>query len=192
MPSRVDVYPPQAATSQYYVVCTSSTRPAAPLVGQTIFETDTGRLLVWKGAAWKLVTPEMDGVTFTTQTGPSAGNSMTLGTLTMSKSYVGLPVVVRGVANGWVLDTVSTGPVDHTVWLEVSTNGGSSWIAAPGIVDTTNASIAKFRGTWAVQLMQAATPTGTVQVRLRCSQAGGSVPAKAFYDNVLIVEVLGT
>lgn len=33
-------------------VCTSSTRPAAPYEGQTIYETDTDRLLTYDGSAW--------------------------------------------------------------------------------------------------------------------------------------------
>jgi hypothetical protein len=33
-------------------VCTSSTRPASPYAGQTIFETDTNKTLVWNGTAW--------------------------------------------------------------------------------------------------------------------------------------------
>lgn len=33
-------------------VCTSSTRPAAPFQGQVIYETDTGRTLVWNSTAW--------------------------------------------------------------------------------------------------------------------------------------------
>lgn len=33
-------------------VCTSTTRPTAPYTGQIIFETDTGYLRVWDGAAW--------------------------------------------------------------------------------------------------------------------------------------------
>ena len=33
-------------------VCTSSTRPSAPYVGQLIFETDTNRLSVWNGSSW--------------------------------------------------------------------------------------------------------------------------------------------
>jgi hypothetical protein len=31
---------------------TSTTRPSAPWVGQTTYETDTNRLLVWNGTAW--------------------------------------------------------------------------------------------------------------------------------------------
>jgi hypothetical protein len=33
-------------------VCTSSTRPTVPYVGQLIFETDTNRLVVWNGSSW--------------------------------------------------------------------------------------------------------------------------------------------
>ncbi len=33
-------------------VCTSSTRPAAPYVGQFIYETDTQLLKVWLGTGW--------------------------------------------------------------------------------------------------------------------------------------------
>lgn len=33
-------------------VCTSTTRPTAPYEGQTIFETDTDRMLVWNGTTW--------------------------------------------------------------------------------------------------------------------------------------------
>jgi hypothetical protein len=33
-------------------VCTSTTRPEAPYVGQMIYETDTNLLKVWLGSAW--------------------------------------------------------------------------------------------------------------------------------------------
>ena len=33
-------------------VCTSSTRPASPYIGQTIFETDTNLQKVWLGSVW--------------------------------------------------------------------------------------------------------------------------------------------
>ena len=34
------------------IICTSSTRPASPFEGQTIYETDNSRQLVWNGSAW--------------------------------------------------------------------------------------------------------------------------------------------
>ena len=33
-------------------VCTSTTRPASPFEGQTVYETDTDRLATWDGSAW--------------------------------------------------------------------------------------------------------------------------------------------
>ena len=41
-------------------VCTSSTRPASPFVGQTIFETDTNKMKVWLGSAWSSGTQHTD------------------------------------------------------------------------------------------------------------------------------------
>jgi hypothetical protein len=32
--------------------CLSTDRPANPFTGQTIFETDTGKIYVWTGSAW--------------------------------------------------------------------------------------------------------------------------------------------
>lgn len=37
-----------------YVICTSSTRPASPVEGQLIYETDTNLLYVYTGSAWGL------------------------------------------------------------------------------------------------------------------------------------------
>lgn len=37
-----------------FTVCTSSTRPAAPYTGQSIFETDTLVPYIWDGAAWQI------------------------------------------------------------------------------------------------------------------------------------------
>lgn len=39
--------------TKLYGVCTSSTRPSAPVQGQHTFETDTGFTRVWTGSAWK-------------------------------------------------------------------------------------------------------------------------------------------
>jgi len=41
-----------AATLSGITICTSSTRPGSPFVGQFIFETDTNTMKVWLGAAW--------------------------------------------------------------------------------------------------------------------------------------------
>lgn len=57
-------------------VCTSGTRPASPYQGQVIYETDTGRTLVWNATAWAYLstgtanpvgTEYVSGGTFTNQ-----------------------------------------------------------------------------------------------------------------------------
>lgn len=37
---------------QLITICTSTTRPASPVTGRRIFETDTLKTLVWDGASW--------------------------------------------------------------------------------------------------------------------------------------------
>ncbi len=39
-----------------YTICTSSTRPASPLVGRMIYETDTKNYLIYDGAVWVGIT----------------------------------------------------------------------------------------------------------------------------------------
>jgi hypothetical protein len=47
-----------ASTLSGITICTSSTRPGSPFTGQTIFETNTNKILVWNGSAWVTVFPE--------------------------------------------------------------------------------------------------------------------------------------
>lgn len=44
-----------AVARQVVITCTSSTRPASPDEGMTIYETDTDRVLVWDASAWRIV-----------------------------------------------------------------------------------------------------------------------------------------
>ena len=61
-------------------VCLSSSRPAVPYTGQTIFETDTNKLLVWNATAWVIPnSPNQDkaGLALITPTSV-AGTGVTL------------------------------------------------------------------------------------------------------------------
>ena len=62
-------------------VCTSSTRPAAPYIGQTIFETDTRKVKVWLGGAWSTGTQHsvLDGATILVVAGGGGGGNRTNG-----------------------------------------------------------------------------------------------------------------
>jgi len=41
-----------ASTISAVTICTSTTRPASPFDGQTIYESDTTRILIWSNSAW--------------------------------------------------------------------------------------------------------------------------------------------
>lgn len=43
------------------VVCTSSTRPGSPFLGQLIYETDTTIIHIWDGTIWRTIRPTNDG-----------------------------------------------------------------------------------------------------------------------------------
>lgn len=60
--------------------CSSTTRPALPWVGQTIYETDTSRVLFWDGTGWIILyePPQAWTPTFT---------GLTLGSGTTSATY---------------------------------------------------------------------------------------------------------
>lgn len=56
-------------------VCTSTTRPSTPYIGQMIFETDTNNLLVWNGTAFVAAVPTMNSMISPTSV---AGTGVTL------------------------------------------------------------------------------------------------------------------
>lgn len=68
---------------QAVIVCTSGTRPAAPVEGMTIYETDTDKLLAYDGAVWNLPKNVAGGAlaapaqVATSQTGISAETDLT-------------------------------------------------------------------------------------------------------------------
>lgn len=66
-------------------VCTSTTRPTTPYTGQIIYETDTGYLRVWDGAAWDYLSQKQDD---TVGLGPVGGlvlvKTQTIGTAVAS------------------------------------------------------------------------------------------------------------
>jgi hypothetical protein len=69
---------------QTIIVCTSGTRPASPVTGMHVYETDTGKLQKWNGSAWKPV---------------ASGRTSVVPTLTASTTN---PVLGTGsTAQGW-------------------------------------------------------------------------------------------
>ena len=63
-------------------VCTSSTRPAVPYIGQCIYETDTSLAKVWDGSAWSEYPAGKANLASPTFTGTPAAPTATAGTNT--------------------------------------------------------------------------------------------------------------
>lgn len=58
--------------------CTSGSRPASPYTGQTIYETDTGKTLIWHGSGWIVYNAKDSGWRFSS----NPAQSVTSGTIT--------------------------------------------------------------------------------------------------------------
>ena len=101
---------------QVVIVCTSGTRPASPVEGMTIYETDTDRLLIWDGAAWVPVTSVGAWTTYvpawtSTGTAPAIGN----GTITGASMTHGKTTFVRGQITMGSTTTFGTGTYSVSV-----------------------------------------------------------------------------
>lgn len=81
-------------------VCTSTTRPTTPYTGQIIFETNTGYLMVWDGAAWDFLSQWQ-----ATAQGLPAGNKMGLELITT--------LTANGSATSAFVDSVFTSSFDN-------------------------------------------------------------------------------
>lgn len=98
-------------------VCTSSTRPASPYTGMTIYETDTNRMYVWNGTAWVIpnqTTQNPEGLELVSSlTISSSTSAFYFGTF--SSTYDSYRLVYSGIttsggaANGLVCQLATTG-----------------------------------------------------------------------------------
>lgn len=83
-------------------VCTSTTRPASPYEGQTIYETDTDLLRYWNGSAWKITAGLMPTCiikTSTAQTGiaPNTWTKLTFASHTTDVNNGGFTISSGGI-----------------------------------------------------------------------------------------------
>ena len=107
-------------------VCTSTTRPASPYVGQMIYETDTGAILVWKGSSWSGVSKMRNVATFTTS-----------GTWTVPAGVTYAVAHIRGGGGAMSQSGATSGGNSSVAFASgtVTANGGqfvNLWPAAPG------------------------------------------------------------
>lgn len=73
---------------QAVIVCTSGTRPAAPVEGMTIYETDTGCMRVHSGSAWRRFAIDVE-----THAPATDSDSTTISGITSTSWAAGTPVV---------------------------------------------------------------------------------------------------
>lgn len=75
-------------------VCLSNTRPPTPYVGQTIFETDTQRMMYWNGTGWVILDePIQDYVPTLTNIVPGTGGSV-VGKYQRGEGYCSTSIVI--------------------------------------------------------------------------------------------------
>ena len=114
------------------IICTSTTRPSAPFVGQQIYETDTGRQWTYTGAVWV----PRDGI-FTNEAGrdaaitaPTEGMMVYLTAPTVPAATGGttaIPLGVQTIWNGFVWVCVTpVGASSNTGGTTTSTATGAS------------------------------------------------------------------
>jgi hypothetical protein len=87
-------------TPQYFV-CTSSTRPSSPITGQSIYETDTDKVLLWNGSAWMPPTGVLPNIVEFTTTSYTAHSST---------SYTATPLSV----------TITKSHTNSAIWVVAS------------------------------------------------------------------------
>lgn len=89
-------------------VCTSTTRPTNPYNGQIVYETDTGYLRVWDGAAWDYLSAKQNtteglpaetymGLVKVTDASVTAGSTLTVNNC-FSATYKNYLVVFSGIS----------------------------------------------------------------------------------------------
>lgn len=98
-----------AADRRLVIVCTSSSRPGAPAVGQVIYETDTEQVLVWDGSTWA-------SLSLTATEGEAGSTTLSAATT----DYQAICSVVLG-AGTWAINAKAN--------IEASIDSGTGWDA---------------------------------------------------------------
>ncbi len=95
------------------IICTSSTRPASPFVGQQIYETDTGRKYLYTGSTWVSDTP---GLVLLNSTTVSSASSVSVDSLFSSTydNYLIIPRVSGTLNSGLSMKLRSSGSDDSS------------------------------------------------------------------------------
>lgn len=119
-------------------ICTSATRPAAPIEGQQIYETDTNKSLVFDGASWWTI--GIAGNLTTTYAAPAVTQSGSVTVSVDASEYR----IISGVCEWWFRVTVSgSGSAGNTVTvsLPVTATGTFRHVGEGTILDNSASTI---------------------------------------------------
>jgi hypothetical protein len=174
-------------------VCTSTTRPASPYEGQTVYLTDTDLLQIWNGSSWRTLafaTPSSGSVlqvaqgTFSTQTlfnGTSFADTGASATITPTSTTS--KVLVWGICP-WYTSTTN-----YFVSFNLSRNGTS--IVQSNNAHTDNA--ANTSRSTALMFLDAPASTSALTYAMRINAQGNALYAQ--HNNaptvVIAMEVAG-
>lgn len=149
-------------------VCTSGTRPGSPWQGQLIFETDTGKVQVWNGSAWKHIISINTGSALAW-----TGDTTITGNLTVSGSVSkGVTGPTQNVYTANATWTKPTGLVASLV--EVQASGGSGGGAPATGSGQASMGSGGGGGGYSQSLILAASLAATVAVTVGAGVSGNS------------------
>ena len=102
------------------IICTSSTRPASPFVGQQIYETDTSKSLIYNGTAW--VSPQAQTVPPMVMARRTSSQTLTQNTLTAIQ-FDGTNVFDTNLMHSDSAATPTTPPASNNTRITIKTAG---------------------------------------------------------------------
>jgi hypothetical protein len=162
------------------IICTSTTRPASPFEGQTIYETDTDLEQRWTGSAWSQIWPQLfvTASDTTTQTG-AFGSDFVYATATITLT----PGVwlVQGSAvlfNTVTSDAACVGLYNVTTAAEVTNSRGPNGTVSTGHSSQLTSRLVQMSVSVSTNVRVLCTRNGASTIR--CGSASGA-PAAALW-----------
>jgi hypothetical protein len=174
-------------------VCTNATRPASPYEGQVIYETDTDKVFVYNGTAWKQIpTAATAGAILQVKnmtTGTSTSNATnspvaTAVTLSITPSSTTSTILVSGTTGN-----ISKGA--YRTWADMSIYRNSTNVNAIGYLfdQSTTATAASFSGQAFSYMDSPATTSSTTYTVYYLSALGGNIDVQG--GHITLMEIAG-
>jgi hypothetical protein len=131
-------------------VCTNATRPASPYEGQVIYETDTDKVFVYNGSAWKQIPTAATAGAILQVKNMSTATNVSNATNSFVTSAITLSITPSATSST-ILVSGSTGYIAkgaYRTWMDMAIFRDSSNIAQMGYLfdQSTTATAASFSG----------------------------------------------